>query len=105
MDQQKRFKEALISILPRLKRYALSLAANEYEADDLLQSSVERALSRWNQLNEPDQMDRWLFTIMSSVWKNDLRAKSIRKGQGFQDPDALQNSSFINNLDGKYFVF
>ena len=87
-------------MLPRLKRYALSFAYNASEADDLLQSSVVRALTRWQQLSDMKYMDRWMFTVMSSVWKNELRAKSIRLGKGFQSPDALQDPAFINNLDG-----
>ncbi|NKB75495.1 MAG: sigma-70 family RNA polymerase sigma factor [Gammaproteobacteria bacterium] len=90
----------MIELLPRLRRYALTLASNEFDADDLLQVTIERALTRSHQFHSADSPDRWMFTIMSSVWKNDLRARAIRQGKGFVDPETLSHTSFESHPEG-----
>lgn len=37
-------------------------------------------------------MDRWLFSILHSIWLNEIRAQHIRQGQGFVDIDRLTAS-------------
>ena len=41
-----RIDEALRTMLPRLRRFALWLARDSNAADDLVQSTMERALSK-----------------------------------------------------------
>ncbi len=38
------------------------------------------------------RLDRWLLTIMHSIWLNELRSQRVRQGQGFVD--AEQELSF-----------
>jgi len=38
------------------------------------------------------RLDRWLLTIMHSIWLNELRSQRVRQGQGFAD--AEQELSF-----------
>ena len=85
------FKKELTALLPRLARYARVLTPSQHDADDLLQKSCERALSRWQQLDSTKNMDRWVFTIMNSVWKNEIRSIAIRQGQGFVSTDELDS--------------
>jgi RNA polymerase sigma-70 factor (ECF subfamily) len=75
----------LISVLPRLQRYARNLTASSADADDLLQATSERVLSRWKQFQAGSDFDRWAFTIMHSIRSNQLRAESVRFGHGQQD--------------------
>ncbi|MEM7193601.1 MAG: RNA polymerase sigma factor [Pseudomonadota bacterium] len=91
MKPNQQFKQRLTELLPRLYRYARVLTPTRFDADDLLQMTCERALSRWHQLNLDGPMDRWAFTIMSSVWKNELRSRAIRQGQGFVAPELLES--------------
>ncbi len=53
----------LRELLPRLRRFACSLTRNENSADDLVQSCLERALSRRERRGEGD-LRAWLFQIM-----------------------------------------
>ena len=50
--------EQLREIIPRLRRFALSLTRNPSSADDLVQSCLERALSSWGGRRA------WLFSIL-----------------------------------------
>jgi RNA polymerase sigma-70 factor (ECF subfamily) len=75
--------------LPRLWRYALVLSGSRDFAEDLVQATCMRALERAHQFAPGSRLDRWLFTILRSIWLNELRARRIRTGQGFVDPELL----------------
>ncbi|MGC6389955.1 RNA polymerase sigma factor [Ewingella sp. S1.OA.A_B6] len=62
-------------------------------ADDLVQSTCVRALERSPQFEEGTRIDRWLFSILHSIWVNELRAQRVRQGQGFVDINDLDSFS------------
>lgn len=53
--------------LPQLRRYALSLCHNAVAADDLVQESVTRALTKSHLFRKGTNLRAWLFTIMHNV--------------------------------------
>ncbi|MFK3823277.1 RNA polymerase sigma factor [Pseudomonas yamanorum] len=79
-------------LLPRLWRYGLVLSRQKHVADDLVQATCVRALERAGQFIVGTRLDRWLLTIMHSIWLNELRSQRVRQGQGFVD--AEQELSF-----------
>jgi len=86
--QQTRFdnvKSELLAVLPRLLKYARNLSVNSAEAEDLLQATSERVLSRWQQFRPGSDFDRWAFTIMHSIRNNNLRSDAVRLGHGHED--------------------
>lgn len=46
-----------------------------------------RALERAGQFVPGSQMDRWLLSILHSIWLNEVRARRVRQGQGLVDAD------------------
>jgi RNA polymerase sigma-70 factor, ECF subfamily len=76
------FREQLVQLLPRLRRFARSLARNAADADDLVQLSVERALLRWQQWQPGSRLDSWMFGIMKNAWIDELRSRQ-RQSQVF----------------------
>lgn len=56
--------EQLREIIPRLRRFAVSLTRNPSSADDLVQSSLERALSNWGDKRPEGDLRAWLFSIL-----------------------------------------
>lgn len=54
----------LRELIPRLRRFALWLTRDVHAADDLVQSTMERALSRWSSRRGEDSLRSWLFTIL-----------------------------------------
>lgn len=54
-----------------------------------MQATCVRALERSAQFTPGTRIDRWLFSILHSIWVSDLRARKVRQGQGFVDPEAL----------------
>lgn len=63
----------IVNELPRLRRYARALTHDTALSDDLVQDTVERALSRFT-LWRPGNLRAWLFTIMHNVYVNQVRA-------------------------------
>lgn len=59
-------------------------------AEELVQSTCVRALEKSAQFTPGTRIDRWLFSILHSIWISDLRARRVRLGQGFVDSDELE---------------
>jgi len=68
--------------LARLWRYALVLSRARDVADDLVQAACLRAIERADQFVPGTRVDRWLFTILRSIWLNELLSQRVREGGG-----------------------
>jgi RNA polymerase sigma-70 factor (ECF subfamily) len=75
---QEGLSEDLPALLPRLWRFALRLAGDRHDAEDLVQRACVRALERRHQLQPGTATLSWLFSIVHSVWVNEVRARQIR---------------------------
>jgi RNA polymerase sigma-70 factor (ECF subfamily) len=71
-----RIDEALRPMLPRLRRFALWLARDPHAADDLVQSTIERALSKWASRREDESLRAWLFAILYRLFLDGKRRAS-----------------------------
>jgi len=94
----------LPSLLPRLWRYGLVLARNREAAEDLVQATCVRALERSSQFETGTRLDRWLFTILRSIWINQLRAQRVRLGQGLADPEEELISDGVREIETNIFA-
>jgi len=68
--------EELVTLLPRLRRFARALTRNSDDADDLLQLAVERALTRADQLRRDAPLANWMFGIVRHAWIDELRTRA-----------------------------
>ena len=75
-------RKDLIVLLPRLRRFARSLTRSVVEADDLVQEACLRALSRADQWDPSQPLDRWMFRITRNLWISEIRKRTVRAGQG-----------------------
>src|SRR5262245_14983062 len=73
-----RFERSVEAHIPALRRYARALQRDADRAEDLLQDSLERALSRSHLFFPSGDLRGWLFRIMRNVYLNSLRAASRR---------------------------
>lgn len=71
-------QEQLIALLPRLRRFARTLARNPHDADDLVQLALERALTRLDQWKPGTRLDSWMFGIMKNAWIDEVRSRQRR---------------------------
>lgn len=67
-------------------------------AEDLVQATCVRALERAGQFAPGTRMDRWLMSILHSIWVNEVRARRVRQGQGLVDCDNALS------FDGEYMA-
>jgi RNA polymerase sigma-70 factor (ECF subfamily) len=77
--QMNEFGRLLESEIPRLRRYARALTRNTAKADDLVQSSLVRALEKQHLWQPGSNLRAWLFTILHNQHVNDVR-QSLRQG-------------------------
>lgn len=64
--------------IPALKRYALSLTRDPDEADDIVQTCLERAIRRFELFQRGTSLRSWLFTIVHNEFISGVRRKSRR---------------------------
>jgi RNA polymerase sigma factor (sigma-70 family) len=64
--------------IPALRRYAFALLRNHDAADDLVQDTLERALSRWASRRADGELRAWLFTIERNLFVSMLRQRKRR---------------------------
>ncbi|KQV32239.1 RNA polymerase subunit sigma-24 [Rhizobium sp. Root1203] len=82
-------KRGLTENLSRLWRYGLVLSHRRDVADDLVQQTCVRALERSAQFEAGTRLDRWLLSILHSIWLNEIRTRRVREGKGFVDADGV----------------
>lgn len=63
--------------IPAMRRFAWSLTRDRDKADDLVQETLLKAVSRWTQLRDLKSLRSWLFQILY----NEFRA-GRRRGDG-----------------------
>jgi RNA polymerase sigma factor (sigma-70 family) len=66
-------------LIPTLRRYAYALVRDHAVADDLVQDTLERALSRWTSRRPDGELRAWLFAILRNL-HIDARRQARRRG-------------------------
>lgn len=70
------FQQEVVELLPRLRRLARALTRDGADADDLVQVTVERALTRAEQWRPGTRLDSWMYRIMKNAWIDEARART-----------------------------
>jgi RNA polymerase sigma-70 factor, ECF subfamily len=70
--------QRIVLLLPRLRRFARSLSRNQHDADDLVQSGVERAWRHIEQFKPDANLASWMFGILKNAWLDNLRTRRRR---------------------------
>jgi RNA polymerase sigma-70 factor (ECF subfamily) len=81
------FRQELVALIPRLRRFARGLTGSAADADDLVQAACERALARAQQWTPGTRLDSWVFRIVHTVWLDELRSRKVRAVDAAADPD------------------
>lgn len=82
MDAPTAFRQQLLGLIPRLRRYARGMVRGADAADDIVQSTIERALSHWHQFDQRGDMLLWLLSIEHRSTVDQFRHRS---GAGNED--------------------
>ena len=76
VDAPPAFRRQLLDAIPRVRRYARTLAFDAAVADDLTQQTLERALSHWRQFDPRREMGVWLLSIAHNAHMDSLRREA-----------------------------
>ena len=74
------WRAELTDMIPRLRRYALSLTRNPDAADDIVQSTLERALRKRHLYKPGTNFEGWMFRICRNLWIDEIRKKKFDAG-------------------------
>jgi RNA polymerase sigma-70 factor, ECF subfamily len=90
MNSPETVRGLIIGLLPRLRRFARTLTRTAHDADDLVQITVERALTRLEQWRPDTRLESWMFGIMKNAWIDEMRARA-RRDRMFAPEEAGEN--------------
>ncbi|MFK7891925.1 MAG: RNA polymerase sigma factor [Granulosicoccus sp.] len=98
-SSQAAFRDELVNLIPRLRRYAYSLTGSTPDGDDLVQVTLERSMSREHQFKGSNGLQGWVFSVLRSCWSNELRSRKVRSGNGTVDVELLDDNSSDMSLE------
>jgi len=73
VDAPTAFRQQLLAAIPRLRRYARSLVFDASAADDLVQTTLERALAHWHQFDQRRDILVWTLSIAHNAFMDERR--------------------------------
>ncbi len=80
MTVSHQLKDELLSIIPNLRAFALSLTKTSDRADDLVQETLMKAWNKFHTYQEGTNLKAWVFTIMRNEFYSQMR-KKVREVQ------------------------
>lgn len=100
-------RRRIVAFLPRLRRFCRGLAGGSADrGDDLLQSTVERALARIEQWQPGTSLENWIFKMASNLHIDQLRSQRTRgiaidvdEVADLHGDDELERMEFRSELD------
>jgi RNA polymerase sigma-70 factor (ECF subfamily) len=74
------FRDSALQYLDGLYAYAMTLARNQAEAEDLVQETYVRAMRAFERLRPDSNLKSWLFTILRNIRFNQIRDSRSKHG-------------------------
>ncbi len=88
--------DELVLLIPRVRRFALTLTGSAHDADDLVQATVEKALVKREQFTPGTNLRGWLFRICRNLWIDEWRGP-----RGKTDEWDAENADHVQTIDGE----
>jgi RNA polymerase sigma factor (sigma-70 family) len=67
----------LVALVPQARRLAYALTRHAADADDLVQATMERVLSR--PMPEDVELVKWMYKVCRNIWIDEMRARKVRR--------------------------
>lgn len=84
--------EALVHEMPNLRKFALRLTRNVHEAEDLVQSTLLRAIEKQDLFEENTNLFSWTSKIMFNLFVTGYRRKKKFESQYDPEPHIMASS-------------
>ncbi|MDR3448450.1 MAG: sigma-70 family RNA polymerase sigma factor [Alphaproteobacteria bacterium] len=85
------FERTLVTHLDHLNRFAMSLCGRRAAAEDLAQTTMMRAIDKWESFTPDTNMRAWLFTIMRNEFYSQIR----KRKHEVEDADGAMAERFL----------
>ncbi|GEP07991.1 sigma-70 family RNA polymerase sigma factor [Methylobacterium oxalidis] len=97
------FRDELLTVLPRLRAFAVSLAMDEAQADDLVQETVIKAWQKQESYRPGTNVEAWICTILRRLFYDDRRTAKREAASEFSidpvtPPRALEQSTDLRKV-------
>jgi RNA polymerase sigma factor (sigma-70 family) len=86
------FGKGLLSSVPSLRAFALSLTHNPSQADDLVQDTLVKGWQHRGRFEPGTNLNAWLFTILRNVFYSNYR----KKGREVEDSEGVHASKLAS---------
>ena len=84
----------ILELLPNLRRVAFALTGDVHDADDLVQSTVERVLVKSPPADVP--LIKWVLRVCHNLWIDEIRKRKVRVASD------IDNMTYeISHVDGE----
>lgn len=91
-------RQAIVDLIPRLRRYARALVGDRSAADDLVQDTLERAWAKFHLYRIGTDLRAWMFTVMHNVHVNRVRAQRPTDALTDELPEMAQRAAQGDSL-------
>jgi RNA polymerase sigma-70 factor, ECF subfamily len=68
-------RDALVSVIPNLRAFAISLSGDYHLADDLVQETLLKAWTHRDKFETGTNLRAWLFTILRNTYFSEFRKR------------------------------
>ncbi len=86
-------RDEMLSVIPNLRAFALSLTKISDKADDLVQETVMKAWNKFHLFQEGTNLKAWMFTIM----RNEFYSQMRKRGREVQDSEGVLASQLATH--------
>jgi RNA polymerase sigma factor (sigma-70 family) len=73
LNRKQIFAKVILEHSVALKRFALSLCKNDFDADDLVSETVVKAFENFHRLRDQSKIKQWLFRILNNQFISTYR--------------------------------
>jgi RNA polymerase sigma-70 factor, ECF subfamily len=101
MSISKKFRDQVISAIPSLRAFGLSLTARADRADDLVQETLMKAWKHYDSFEPDSNMKAWLYTILRNEFYTQLRKRKreVEDADGFYSNNVAVHAEQQGHLD------
>ena len=72
----------LVGLLPKLRRFAVTLTGDLADADELVRNVCQRGITKIHSWNNEGRLESWLYTMARHQWFEETRRHRLRPANG-----------------------
>jgi RNA polymerase sigma factor (sigma-70 family) len=91
-------RQVILSELPALRRFCMSLVGQAADADDLLQATIERLLTKG--MPGDAHPGKWVFRVCKNLWIDEIRFREVRVRMAHMVVDDPTSAASLEQVAG-----